>query len=204
MRPHQRGAVATKTSTRTWTPRSIVPGPRRQRASDGQRRRPSDGRDPDSVTLGRAVQADDPEGDVSYAHSMAALRCFILICTTLSLLSCASTSTTITDERASASSRQLRYREVHSQEPGDPPKAMVVAAMHKVKADVMRCFDRYKQLGMVRTCLDVAADGSVEHSGIEGDLVGTDQAGCIAAAVLSAKFEPQPAPWSLKYPFIFR
>ncbi len=141
---------------------------------------------------------------MSYAHPMAALRCFIPICTALSFLSCASTSSTVVDEHASGSACQLRYREVHSREPGDPPKAMVVAAMHKVKGDAMHCFEQYKQPGMVTTCLDVAADGRVEHSDSEGDLVGTDEARCIAAAVRSAKFAPQPAPWSFKYPYVLR
>jgi len=125
-------------------------------------------------------------------------------CVTLSLLTSCATTEGDVDQHRSAPKCQLRYPEAHPQNPGAPPKAMVVAAMQAVKHDVGSCFDRYKQQGMVITCVDVSADGTVEHVDSEGDLVGTDQAQCIKAAVQSAKFAPHDAPWSFRYPYVLR
>jgi hypothetical protein len=119
------------------------------------------------------------------------------------LSSCATTESG-TGQRGSAPNCQLRYAQASPQNPGAPPKAMVVATMQTVKRDVMGCYDRYKQQGTVLTCVDVAADGTVEHVDSEGDLVGSDQAQCIKTAVQSAKFAPHDAPWSMKYPYVFR
>jgi hypothetical protein len=81
---------------------------------------------------------------------------------------------------------------------------MVVGAMSTVKWKVMACFERFQKPGMVSTCIDVAANGTVEHVGSGGDLAGTDEARCVEEVVRSVRFAPQGAPWSTVYPYVMR
>lgn len=81
---------------------------------------------------------------------------------------------------------------------------MIVTRMQVVKQEVLACFARFRQLGMVTTCIDVDAAGTVEHVGTAGELADTDEARCVAAAVQSARFLPHDTPWSLRYPYVLR
>ena len=79
----------------------------------------------------------------------------------------------------------------------------IVHAMEQVKPGVMRCIDRYKQVGMFVAAYTVIGSGQITLIRVRGPHAETSN--CVGNAVATATFPRfSGAPQSIVYPFIFR
>jgi hypothetical protein len=89
-------------------------------------------------------------------------------------------------------------------EPGKPDRDAIEASMRAVEARVLACGNQFPIRGTVRLKLTASPDGHITEAAVLDAKGQGPIAGCLVAAVKTARLPATNAPWTFLFPFRFR